>query len=818
MYYRTKNRHLALTISLILLFVLRTVGQQYIVKNGMGSVRIYLPDDRGPATNFAAQELKDHIEAMTGVSLSQAWRERLPSEAGFELSVREPSEWEGKQSAQGFTIQQALSPPLVRIIGNTDLGVLYGVYTYLGGLGARWYTPGEIGTSLPRLDAIKIQLGETFSEPLCVLRSLDLSGTVNGHFGATDDKARDDLLHDYALWTVRNRLHFRRGIHDVRYNRFGFNRPTYYGGHSLRRFSGLDRLFSDKDPADFKLQPERWPMLTRNFEKVRTNAGPHQICFTNEDNIRDAIENCVRRHREIEEENNDLQELSSVSLSLADCTGICECDACLSMAGAEPNSQDRLVWSFMNRVARGLNERMPGRKFMIYAPYYELTQPPPDVKIEPNIIAVSCRSYSWDQASGQNPKDPFTPNYRKWIERTREAGPEQAVYDYVLMPFAPQPLDILDAFNEYQKLGYRYYQPEVMQRSEQTWPILWALAQASWGHEKTPRELFEVFCSDYYGAKNGKIVVDLLNTMTENSRQTRRICYGSVMNSSVMLPDTLIADTRARLLGGLRSADSDKERERLRRFSDSMEVHFQLAEMFRTYADALNMRTPEKIDKINNQALDFMSFWDANNLTQIFSRSIRSIPEQILKQNFSTLKPTASATDFHDQEIVLKTLFVDERIPDTLENLFVLPEVWKLKLDPRGVGRDEAWFAEALSDLPVDGWQQISIWNFIESQGYGHSRLIDGDFWYRLRFKAPAFSVGKRVYLRFGALDDEGTVYINGKLIADQRTVDGHTWKNPFEIDVTNHLRIGAENQITVHGYDAEGGGGIWRPVVLYTR
>jgi hypothetical protein len=83
------------------------------------------------------------------------------------------------------------------------------------------------------------------------------------------------------------------------------------------------------------------------------------------------------------------------------------CPACNAVAGSDPNRQDRLVWSFMNQVARGVQAEVTGSRILLYAPYYELTQPPPDVKIEPNIIAVSCRSYSWDAASGQTPGDFF---------------------------------------------------------------------------------------------------------------------------------------------------------------------------------------------------------------------------------------------------------------------------------------------------------------------------------------------------------------------------------------------------------------------------
>jgi len=792
----------------------------YVIRDGVALGRIFSPKEAGRAARFAVKELKEHLGRITGATLEEAWREHFTWEGGIVLKVRDKEEWFGKETAQAFTIEQTVRPPVVAITGNTNIAVLYGVYEYLHDLGVRWYSPGEIGTNIPRMANIEITPGRKRSEPEFLLRSLDLSGTLKSHFSLWEsEELKDELLYEYTLWLLRNRLHFRRYINSPRRNWFSFNRPAYSGGHALRRVAGLARMFSDKAPADFKENPERFPMVTRNFKKERVNSGAYQICFTNADNIRDAIENTVRRHKEEEAEGNELQETAAVSLALADCAGICECDECAKVAGEDPNSRDRLVWHFMNRVARGVDERLPGRRIMIYAPYYELTQPPPDVKIEPNIIAVSCRGYSWDRGSGQAKDDPFTPKYREWINNTHKAGAAQAAYDYVLMCLAPQPLDILDTVGEYRKLGYKYYHPEVMQRNEQTWPILWALARSSWGSPREPRQLMEEYCHDYYGKDRGELVLWLLERMDANSRNMRRICYGNAKICSEMLPEELVKEARVKLKGAVRVTPKGKDRKRIVNFSDSMEVHFRVAEMFRAYEDALNYRTPEMVGKVRDLAVEFLRFWDGHDVAKLFSCSILSVPTKILRVNFARIEPTARTNSFDDRSILLKTIFFSEPAPESVHNLFVLPEIWKLKLDPRGVGEKENWDAPGLDDGEKNGWQNVSTWNFIESQGYGSSRLIDGDFWYRLSFKAPEFPAGKKVLLRIGALDDEGTLYLNGVKVADrQMGKDGHAWNMSFAVDVTQTIKPGQENLLAVHGYDAEGAAGIWRPCALYTE
>ena len=42
-------------------------------------------------------------------------------------------------------------------------------------------------------------------------------------------------------------------------------------------------------------------------------------------------------------------------------------------------------------------------------------------------------------------------------------------------------------------------------------------------------------------------------------------------------------------------------------------------------------------------------------------------------------------------------------------------------------------------------------------------------------------------------------------------------WDKSFGINVTNIIKQGARNVIAIRGYDATGGGGLWRPCAIYT-
>ena len=48
---------------------------------------------------------------------------------------------------------------------------------------------------------------------------------------------------------------------------------------------------------------------------------------------------------------------------------------------------------------------------------------------------------------------------------------------------------------------------------------------------------------------------------------------------------------------------------------------------------------------------------------------------------------------------------------------------------------------------------------------------------------APDFPKGRKVMLRIGAVDDEGAVYVNGKLVHTRWHLNPDDWQSSCEID-----------------------------------
>ena len=132
---------------------------------------------------------------------------------------------------------------------------------------------------------------------------------------------------------------------------------------------------------------------------------------------------------------------------------------------------------------------------------------------------------------------------------------------------------------------------------------------------------------------------------------------------------------------------------------------------------------------------------------------------------------------------------------------------WKFKTDPQGTGHERNFFAVDFDDAE---WKILKVGNW-ESQGFPG---YDGFAWYRIEFDAPAKVDCNAVELKFGGVDEEAWVWLNGVYVG-QHAVGTSGWDKPFALDVTDELRWGKRNVLVVRVYDARQAGGIWKVVKL---
>ncbi|WP_207592331.1 sugar-binding domain-containing protein [Halomontanus rarus] len=117
---------------------------------------------------------------------------------------------------------------------------------------------------------------------------------------------------------------------------------------------------------------------------------------------------------------------------------------------------------------------------------------------------------------------------------------------------------------------------------------------------------------------------------------------------------------------------------------------------------------------------------------------------------------------------------------------------WQFVTDPDDDGRDEGWY---VSNAWPDRGRTVEIphaWQELEEY-----RDYTGAAWYR-RTVSVEPAEGERILVRFGAVDYETTVWVNGEEIGSNR--GGYL---PFELDATDAITRG-ENEIVLEVVDPE--------------
>ena len=770
-----------------------------LIQDGQTDAVILMPRVFGGATMHAARELQAYLKQISGAHLRISFADPTPWQRHDRPAIFLRPDHVGPYTAarndrDQFTIIRNRYGQ-VTIKAPAEEGLLFGAYQFLRELGVRWYIPGPLGEEVPEQATITLNDREKTYVPAFATREIDFSGYNDWHF---DNERLPQQHRAYDLWLMRNGFNFIRNVHDRPWHHFNFNQGRHRTGHNIHQ-----AVLGD---VSFDKQPERFPMIERDGETKRRKKG--QICYSDPRNL-DAA---VRAARDFFKERPTML---SFSLSLQDRGGNCICDACIKMNGGVRPDRDpnRVVWKFINRAARRLREHHPQRNIACYTTYGAMTRPPRDIKSEPNILAATAHVMSNGRPIDA-PDAVYNRQFLRNITRVSEAGPKMSLRAYTMFAGSPQPLALLDNIPVYAERNYQRYHTESMGRDELRWMVGWAQGRLLWNPDRDPKALLEQFCRDYYGAA-GDDVLAVVREVDQEMRSVRRFVLGSLGTTQTVMTEALVADGRARLKQA-RDKVEGRHAERLTRFIKTFEFWARQAETMRAFYDALS-RHDMSGKKQASEALDaFVAYWNEANLARICSPRARSSIKRLRGRLDRMQRPIAPtrADDLAgaDKARMLDAVFLRAEQPAELGNTFVLPDVWRFRLDVHRRGLKNAWHEPAHS---TSDWHKLSVTDHYERQGF---YLYDGYFWYRTRFEAPQFPQEKKIYLRFGGLDDDGDIYINGQRVHRRYHTRPRDWKRSFEIDVTDAIQPGEENVIAIRGYDGYGLGGLWRPAALYTK
>ena len=117
---------------------------------------------------------------------------------------------------------------------------------------------------------------------------------------------------------------------------------------------------------------------------------------------------------------------------------------------------------------------------------------------------------------------------------------------------------------------------------------------------------------------------------------------------------------------------------------------------------------------------------------------------------------------------------------------------WQFAFDDDNVGLQEKWYTGGRT---FDRTITVPFAFETAKSGIGDTTFHPW-VWYRRAVTLPSGWTGRRVLLKFGAVDYHASVWLNGQLLGEHE--GGST---PFSFDVTDHLQAG-ENDLVVRAWD----------------
>ncbi len=162
---------------------------------------------------------------------------------------------------------------------------------------------------------------------------------------------------------------------------------------------------------------------------------------------------------------------------------------------------------------------------------------------------------------------------------------------------------------------------------------------------------------------------------------------------------------------------------------------------------------------------------------------------------------------FHRDAVLLKDR------PDWDHEIEVLKAIelpltgWKLQNDDLHEGHTKGWYE---ADFDDSSWKPIEIGQFWDEQ----TGKYDGIAWYRGHFEMPPQMECNAVEIQFQAVDEIAWVWLNGEYVG-QHDIGPNGWDIPFRLSITDAVRWGEANQITVRVHNSAAAGGIWKPVTV---
>jgi len=742
----------------------------------------------------AAEELQTHIELVTGKQPEIAKDGKAPDgHYLLHVGIRPPDD------AGELAIGEArwrVTAEAAWFYGNGDRGepgTLAAVYDFLERqLGIRWIEPGDAGIAFKKQHPLTLTTGRHAWTPKLMQRTIR-----QGIRHASVPTGSTPKVVMERIWAHNRRvdetLAWRRRM------RMGGAYPG--GGHTFHKWWGM---YGETQPELFALNKsgKREPVMLRGRSKEQSEQWV-KICPSNSKVAELVVANWFKRYP---------RQREFISACVNDgASNFCRCEGCTKIDVIREGEQfaehltDRYI-HLANEVARRVRKHDPDTRVAMYA-YLQLLSAPRELWVEPNVIAHMVPYVipleekvtrevleGWREVGLKHMG--FRPNYHhKYLTGVMPLGVEK------------QMLDVFRVAVEHDTISANY--DSLVHRWPVTGIVDYILAKGMSEPDKQFAHWEEHYCRAYGPA--AEVVKRYFRYWREELWEKRllpninEICRRGGAGNFVRGLMWSLGDYYT-------AEDFDK------------------TDAILTAVD-IEALTPREQNRLRQLTL-------ANQHARLVYNAVVPPPHE----KYEHTKRLTAFREKHKDELRFPWGSVAAmemglgditglKIADTMQD-YLKPWVrtdlfWQFKLDPKDVGVKEQW--HKLTYEQTNDWLRFRTDKFWEHQSAEDTTReadatidtakYDGIGWYAQAVRVPQEFKGRKIYLRFGAVDESCWVYLNGKLAGEHLFQKSDDWKTPFEIRIDPLIEWDKQAQtVIVRVEDKSGMGGVWKRVWLVSK
>ncbi len=764
---------------------------------------IVLPSDAKLKTHIkninlsSAKELQKHLKLVTGTDIPIVDKnESAKGKYVFYIDITPASD---KKALAPQESRWMVTPAATYFYGSPQgYGAQFAVYSFLNEqLGVDWTEPGDEGIVYKKMSPLALQSGSYNWTPELMFRKIRLGG-------ARVIKKMPSLgkrYKDYAEFQPKLEYHNKFAEEVILWQkrlRMGGSRPG--GGHAFSRWW---KKYGKTHPEYFALnqygrrEPVKLAKANQTDEFVK-------ICPSNPKVAEQLIQDWLPRSGSVKYVNTGIND---------GIENFCECENCKKLdvqkEGEKPLTHltDRYVY-LTNEVARQVKKYRPDAYVAMYA-YLTTLYPPRKLKLEPNVV-VQAVPYvipldlnvtekllnGWYNAGAK--KLAFRPNYHcKYLTTTIPLGIEKQMFDVFQIAVKNGCISA-----DYDSLT-------------NNWPVTGITDYILAKSMADPEKPFSYWENKYYSA---------FGSASGDVKKYFRYWRNNIWNKRLAPAIKKICNK-----GG--AGDFS------RGLFWSLGDYYKLSDFDETDA-ILKAASARKLTSVERSRLNELIL--ANKHARLMFEAVAASP---MDKSEYAAKLLAFRKKYR-KELKLQWIgvFAFELGNGDLAGFEIAKQMkgylrpwlptelfWRFKMDPEDRGLKEKWQDKS--------WRETADWemfrtdrfwekqyNFDETNNLSDATnkvigTYDGIGWYATQLTVPAQWKNRKIFLRFGAVDESCRVYVNGKFAGEHLYKHKNDWKTPFEIRINELIDWNKERQlITVRVEDKGGAGGIWRKVWLVSK